>query len=58
MRIRRLPVREQDLLVALVTLVGVLMVGLLEGIVLAIVLSFLLVLTRAVRPHDAVLGRV
>ncbi|HEX9039310.1 MAG TPA: sulfate permease [Ktedonobacterales bacterium] len=46
-----------DAAVALVTLVGVLTVGLLPGLAIAIALSFLLVLARAVRPHDAVLGK-
>jgi SulP family sulfate permease len=32
--------------------------GLLEGIIFAIVVSFILLLARAVRPHDAVLGQV
>lgn len=49
---------RRELAVALVTLMGVLAVGLLQGIVLAIGLSFLLLLARAVRPHDAVLGQV
>ncbi|MFI5274482.1 MAG: SulP family inorganic anion transporter, partial [Ktedonobacterales bacterium] len=49
---------QRELAVALVTLVGVLAVGLLQGIVLAIGLSFLLLLARAVRPHDAVLGQI
>ncbi|HET9110132.1 MAG TPA: sulfate permease [Ktedonobacterales bacterium] len=48
----------RELLIALVTLIGVLAVGLLEGIVLAIALSLLLLLARTVRPHDAVLGEV
>jgi len=48
---------RRELFIALVALVGVLAVGLLEGIVLAIILSLLLILARAVRPHDAVLGQ-
>lgn len=48
----------RELSVAVVTLIGVLAFGLLPGIVLAIALSLLLLLARAVRPHDAVLGRV
>jgi high affinity sulfate transporter 1 len=48
----------RELAVALVTLAGVLAVGLLQGIVLAIGLSLLLLLARTVRPHDAVLGQV
>jgi high affinity sulfate transporter 1 len=49
---------QRELAIALVTLAGVLTVGLLQGIVLAIGLSLLLLLARAVRPHDAVLGQV
>jgi sulfate permease, SulP family len=41
-----------------VTFAGVLLIGLLEGIALAVGLSLVLVLARAVRPHDAVLGFV
>jgi MFS superfamily sulfate permease-like transporter len=48
----------RDLLVALMALFGVLLVGLLQGIILAIALSLLLLLARAVHPHDAVLGEV
>lgn len=48
----------RELAVALVTLIGVLTLGLLQGIVLAIALSLLLLLAQAVRPHDAVLGEV
>jgi high affinity sulfate transporter 1 len=51
-------IRKADLLVAIVAFVGVLVIGLLEGIVLAVGLSLLLVLARAIRPHDAVLGQV
>lgn len=48
----------RELAVALVTLIGVLTLGLLQGIVLAIALSLLLLLAQAVRPHDAVLAEV
>jgi sulfate permease, SulP family len=51
-------VRKADLAVAIVTLVGVLLIGLLQGIALAVGLSLVLVLARAMRPHDAVLGFV
>lgn len=47
-----------EFLIALVTLIGVLLAGLIQGIVIAVLLSFLFLLFRAVRPHDAVLGRV
>ena len=49
---------RRELAVAVVTLTGVLVVGLLQGIVLAIALALLLLLARAVRPHDAILGQV
>lgn len=49
--------RRGEFAVALVTLLGVLTVGLLPGLAIAVTLSFLLVLARAVRPHDAVLGK-
>lgn len=48
----------RELAVALVTLIGVLTLGLLQGIVLAVALSLLLLLAQAVRPHDAVLAEV
>jgi high affinity sulfate transporter 1 len=41
-----------------VTLLGVITVGVLPGVVVAVVLAMLMVLTRASHPHDAVLGRV
>jgi SulP family sulfate permease len=49
--------RRREFAVALVTLLSVLTVGLLPGLAIAVALSFLLVLARAVRPHDAVLGK-
>lgn len=48
---------RRELIIALVALAGVLAIGLLEGIVLAIALSLLLILARVVRPHDAVLAQ-
>jgi high affinity sulfate transporter 1 len=51
-------VRKLEFAIALITLLGVLTIGLLNGIILAIVLSLLVLLFQAVRPHDAVLGRV
>lgn len=50
--------RRSEFVIAMVTLVGVLLVGLLPGLGIAVALSFLLTLARAVRPHDAVLGKV
>lgn len=49
---------RRELAVALASLAGVLALGLLQGIILAIGLSLVLLLAQAVRPHDAVLGRV
>lgn len=49
---------KREFVIALVALVGVLLIGLLEGILLAVGLSLILLIARAVRPHDAVLGDV
>jgi high affinity sulfate transporter 1 len=49
--------RRGEFLVGLVTLFGVLLIGVVEGILIAAVLSLLAFLRRAWRPHDAVLGR-
>lgn len=43
---------------AVVTCVGVLLLGILPGIVLAVALSLVVVIARISRPHDAILGRV
>jgi sulfate permease, SulP family len=51
-------VRKPEFVIASVTLLGVLTIGLLNGIILAIVLSLLVLLFQTVRPHDAVLGQV
>lgn len=50
--------RTSELVLALATLLGVLVVGVLEGIVIAIALSVLDLLRRVARPHDAVQGFV
>ncbi|HEU0027550.1 MAG TPA: SulP family inorganic anion transporter [Ktedonobacterales bacterium] len=50
--------RRRESAVALVTTLSVLTVGLLPGLAIAVTLSFLLLLARAVRPHDAVLGKI
>lgn len=49
--------RRGEFLVAVVTLSGVLILGVVEGILTAVVLSLLAFLRRAWWPHDAVLGR-
>jgi sulfate permease, SulP family len=51
-------VRTSDFTLALVTLAGVLLLGVLNGIVVGVVASLLEVLRRAVMPHTAVLGRL
>jgi len=51
-------VRRSELVLCLVALLGVAIVGVLQGIVIAIVLSLLAFLQRVWRPHDATLGRV
>ncbi len=57
--LRRLwQVRTSDFLLALVTLAGVLVLGVLNGIVVGVVASLLEVLRRAAMPHTAVLGRL
>ncbi len=48
----------QELAVALVTMLGVVALGVLDGILVAVLLSILFLLGRASRPPDAVLGRV
>jgi sulfate permease, SulP family len=44
--------------IAMVALIGVLMLGILKGVLLAVVVSLLLLLTIAARPHVAFLGRI
>ena len=48
--------RRSELVLALATVVGVLGVGILDGVVIAVGLSVLDVLRRVARPHDGVLG--
>lgn len=50
--------RTSELVLALVTLLAVLAVGVLKGVVIAIALSVLDLLRRVARPHDAVEGFV
>lgn len=44
--------------VAIVALVGVLLLGILKGVLLAVVVSLLMLLASAARPHVAFLGRI
>jgi MFS superfamily sulfate permease-like transporter len=51
-------VRRSEFWLSAAALAGVVVVGVLEGIVIAVVLSLANFIRRAWRPHDAVLGRV
>ena len=51
-------VRRSELMLSMAALLGVALVGVLEGIVIAIVLSLADFVRRAWRPYDAVLGRL
>jgi MFS superfamily sulfate permease-like transporter len=53
-----LRVSRLDFLAAAIALVGVLLLGILQGILLAALASILLLLARVSRPHVAFLGRV
>ena len=44
--------------IAMVALVGVLLLGILKGVLLAVVASLLMLIARAARPHVAFLGRI
>lgn len=55
---RLLHVSRSEFAVALITLVGVIALGVMKGILVAIGIALLLLLIRASRPPDAVLGRV
>jgi MFS superfamily sulfate permease-like transporter len=49
--------RPVEGVLALVTFLGVVLIGVVQGIFLAVVLALLAFLRRAWRPHDAILGR-
>ncbi|WP_270935306.1 SulP family inorganic anion transporter [Falsiroseomonas oryzae] len=51
-------VSRTDFAAALVALVGVLLLGILQGVLLAALASVLMMLVRAARPHVAFLGRI
>lgn len=58
-KLRRLrTVRWSEFVVAILTTLGVVLLGLLEGVVVAVILSILDFVRRATRPHDAVVGRI
>jgi SulP family sulfate permease len=50
--------RRRELMLGVILLVGTVLIGILQGVVLAIALSFLEILYRLARPHEGVLGRV
>jgi MFS superfamily sulfate permease-like transporter len=50
--------RRREFLLALLTTVGVLAFDILYGVLLAVAMSVIEMLSRVARPHDAVLGRV
>jgi MFS superfamily sulfate permease-like transporter len=56
--LRMLRVSQLDFLAAVLALVGVLLLGILQGILLAALASILLMLARVSRPHIAFLGQV
>lgn len=51
-------VSHGDVMIAVAAMAGVVLVGVLEGILVAVVLSIIDVVRRSARPHDAVLGWV
>jgi high affinity sulfate transporter 1 len=55
-RLRRF--REGGFALAIVTVLGVVGIGILQGIVLGVILSLVLLVRRVAFPHDAVLGQV
>jgi MFS superfamily sulfate permease-like transporter len=50
--------RRRELLLALVALAGVLTLGILYGVLVAVLMSVVELLSRVARPHDAILGIV
>jgi len=57
--LRRLwKVSRSEFMIALVALFGVLLLGILQGVLLAVIASLLALLSAAAQPHVAVLGRI
>jgi MFS superfamily sulfate permease-like transporter len=56
--VRLLHISRSEFAVAIITMLGVIALGVMKGILVAIGLALLLLLIRASRPPDAVLGRV
>jgi high affinity sulfate transporter 1 len=55
---RLLRVHPQEFIVALITLLGVITVGVLPGVVIAVGVAIVQLLATASHPHDALLGRM
>jgi MFS superfamily sulfate permease-like transporter len=55
---RLLRVHPQEFIVALITLLGVITVGVLPGVVVAVGVAIVQLLAKASHPHDALLGRM
>jgi len=51
-------VSRQEFLLCIITLLGVITVGVLQGVLVAVAVAVLQMLQRNSRPHDAVLGRI
>jgi len=51
-------ISRPEFILTLVTLLGVITVGVLPGVVVAVVLALMQLLKRASQPHDAILGRI
>lgn len=51
-------ISRNEFIVACVALVGVLLLGILKGVLVAVVVSLLMLLSAAASPHVAVLGRI
>jgi high affinity sulfate transporter 1 len=54
-RLRR--ISRNEFRISMVALLGVITVGVLQGVVVAVVLALIMLIVRASHPHDAVLGR-
>jgi SulP family sulfate permease len=50
--------RRREFVLAVITLIGTVIIGILQGVVFAIALSLVEMLFRLARPHEGVLGRV
>jgi high affinity sulfate transporter 1 len=51
-------VSRYEFLISLVAFAAVLLLGILQGVIVAMIVSMLLLITRAARPHVAFLGRI